>query len=369
MLDSSFDDHDELGPEKVIQLYDPEVGLKAFVVVDNTAKGAAIGGTRMAPDVSVEECARLARAMTLKNAAAGLTHGGAKSVIAADPKMPIEEKERLMRAFAYAIKDIEDYIPGPDMGTDEVCMAWVKDSNGRAVGLPQAVGGIPLDEIGATGWGLVCALEVAQQSAGITLAGASFVVQGFGSVGQHAARFLVERGANMVAVSDSSGAIVDHSGIDVQALVEFKNQGNSVIDFAEVDRISHEDLVGIETDIWIPAARPDVINDANVDEVKCKIIAQGANIPVSTTAEAILHERGVLCLPDFIANAGGVICASVEYHGGTQTQAMEVIKDKISRNVRAVLTEVERSSCLPREAANLMAKQLVQEAMKYRKTN
>jgi len=180
---------------------------------------------RVAPDVSTEEAFRLARAMTFKNAAAGLPHGGGKSVIFADPKMPLFDKERLIRAFAAAIGDLTDYIPGPDMGTDELAMGWIKDETGRAVGLPREIGGIPLDEIGATGFGLVVAIDVAREHIGLPLAGARIVVQGFGSVGKHAARFLLEKGAVLVAASDMSGTIADDDGLDLAALVALKAEG------------------------------------------------------------------------------------------------------------------------------------------------
>ncbi|MFT5176791.1 MAG: glutamate dehydrogenase (NAD(P)+) [Gammaproteobacteria bacterium] len=157
-MDAMFAHCDELGPAKVIHLSEPRHGLQAIVVVDNVSAGPAIGGVRMASDVSVGECTRLARAMTLKNAAAGLAHGGGKSVIVADPTLPAQSKERLMRAFARAIADIKDYIPGPDMGTDERCMAFVHDEIGRVVGLPVELGGIPLDEVGATGFGVAVAV-------------------------------------------------------------------------------------------------------------------------------------------------------------------------------------------------------------------
>src|SRR6516164_6856837 len=150
-MEEAFLFADEFGPYKLIETYRPAVGLKAVVAVDNIACGPAIDGVRIAPDVSAEEAFRLARAMTFKNAAAGLPHGGGKSVIVADPKMPLREKERLIRAFAAAIADLTEYIPGPDMGTDELAMGWVKDETRRAVGLPREIGGIPLDEIGATG--------------------------------------------------------------------------------------------------------------------------------------------------------------------------------------------------------------------------
>ncbi|MCK4794369.1 MAG: Glu/Leu/Phe/Val dehydrogenase, partial [Desulfobacteraceae bacterium] len=168
---------DELGPAKVLHISQPALGLKGVLVVDNVATGPSIGGLRMAEDVSTEECARLARAMTMKNAAAGLPHGGGKSVLYGNPKMDRCQKEQLIRAFAYALRNEADYIFGPDMGTDEDCMAWVKDEIGRSVGLPCEIGGIPLDRIGATGWGLCHAVEVAQQYCDFDLAGARLVVQ------------------------------------------------------------------------------------------------------------------------------------------------------------------------------------------------
>jgi len=185
---------DDLGPAKIIHISLWHTGLKAVVVVDNTACGQAIGGVRMAPDVSTEEACRLARAMTLKNAAAGLPHGGGKSVIFADPKMPSRDKEQLVRAFAAAIAELTEYIPGPDMGTDELAMGWVHDEIGRAVGLPRELGGIPLDELGATGFGLAAAVEVASKAINLDLKGARVAVQGFGAVGKHAARFLAQKG-------------------------------------------------------------------------------------------------------------------------------------------------------------------------------
>jgi glutamate dehydrogenase (NAD(P)+) len=178
---------DEIGPSKIVHIHLPAAGLKAVVAIDNTACGRALGGVRIACDVSAEEAFRLARAMTLKNAAAGLPHGGGKSVIFGTPSCFPAAKERLIRAFASAIRDLAEYIPGPDMGSDELCMAWIKDEIGRAVGLPRELGGIPIDEIGATGRGLAAAIEVASGFIDLDLHGARVVVQGFGAVGRHAA--------------------------------------------------------------------------------------------------------------------------------------------------------------------------------------
>ena len=183
-MEEGFKFADALGPAKVVHIHNPSVDLKAVLVVDNVAAGPAIGGLRMASDVDTEECFRLARAMTLKNAAAGLAHGGAKSVLCADPKMPLPQKGHLIRALACALRDIEEYIFGPDMGTDETCMAWVKDEIGRSVGLPREVGGIPLDEIGATGWGIRHVTDVALRYCDFSIQGARLAVQGFGAVGK-----------------------------------------------------------------------------------------------------------------------------------------------------------------------------------------
>jgi glutamate dehydrogenase (NAD(P)+) len=321
----------------------------------------------MASDVSVEECFRLARAMTFKNAAAGLPHGGAKSVIFADPAMPAEEKEQMIRAFACAIRDITDYIPGPDMGTNETAMAWVRDEIGRSVGLPREVGGIPLDEIGATGFGLAVAAEVAQDYCDVKLKAARVAIQGFGSVGKHAARFLGKRGAILVGASDSRGATANPDGIDVDGLIAHKDAGKPVGDYSGGKKLGRDDIISVPCDIWIPAARPDVLHKDNVDQLDCKMVLQGANIPATLEAEARLHERGILCVPDIIANAGGVICASVEYHGGTQAGALASIEEKLRFNTRQVLQAARDEKLKPREAAAKLAEKRVRRAMALRR--
>ena len=367
MNDSNWQFADDLGPEKIIYLYNPESGLRAIVVVDNVACGPSIGGARMEPDVSVEECSRLARAMTFKNAAAGIPHGGGKSVIFADPKMPLSEKEHLLRSFARAIGDINDYIVGPDMGTDETCMAWCHDEIGRSVGLPPELGGIPLDEIGATAFGLCVSAQAAQGYCDVDLDGARIVVQGFGSVGRHAARFFAEKGARLVAAADSRGAVVAEDGLDVDALLEHKANGASVVEFAGGAAITGDALLDVGCDIFIPAARPDVIRADNQERVRARLILPGANIAVTPEAERTLHHRGVLVVPDFIANAGGVICASVEYHGGTQSQAFVAIEEKIGANTIAVLSAAAEAGEPPRVAAQAMAERRVRSAMALRR--
>ncbi len=362
-----FDFADELGPLKVIHVHEPSIDLKAVLVVDNVAKGPSIGGVRMAPDVSTEECVRLARAMTFKNAAAGLPHGGGKVVVYGDPKMDKMAKERLLRGLAQALRNEESYIFAPDMGTDEVCMAWIRDEIARVVGLPREIGGIPLDEIGATGFGLSHVVDVALHYCDFELQGARFVVQGFGAVGKNVARFLVARGAVLVAVADSTGAIHNPAGLDVDRLLELKGSGSSVTRYEDAEKMDRDAVIDVECDIWIPAARPDVVNEQNVHRLNTKLVVEGANIPFTPGAEKYLHEKGVLCVPDFIANAGGVICAAMEYHGATQSAALQTIEEKLRRNTQQVLEVSKREQVLPRDAAMKLAMQRLRRAMSFRR--
>ena len=366
-MSNIFNFCDDLGPEKIIHVYEPSVGLKAILVIDNVAKGPAIGGMRIAEDVSVEECFRLARAMTYKNAAAGLPHGGGKIVIFGDPKMPKERKSLLLRALANNLRNVEDYIFAPDMGTNEECMAWIRDEVARVVALPREIGGIPLDEIGATGFGLSHAVDVALEYAGLDIKGAKFVIQGFGAVGKHAARFLVKNGATLVAVADSQGAIENQDGLDLNALLDLKQRNKSVSEYTEGKSIGRDEVLGVDCDIWIPAARPDVIHEDNVHQLKAKIVVEGANIPATHTAEKMLYEKGVIVVPDFIANAGGVICAAMEYHGSSEAAALQTIAEKVRRNTEQVLETSKREKVLPREAAMEVAHQRVKKAMSYRR--
>ncbi|MDD3041726.1 MAG: Glu/Leu/Phe/Val dehydrogenase [Methanosarcinaceae archaeon] len=364
-MEDMFRFADELGPFKIIHVYEPSVSLKAVLVVDNVARGPALGGIRIAPDVSVEECFRLARSMTLKNAAADLPHGGGKMVIYGDPKMPQEKKNQLLRTLACALRNDEEYIFAPDMGTDEACMACIRDEITRVVGLPCELGGIPLDEIGATGWGVLHATEVALQYCDFELEGARVVIQGFGAVGKNTARFLAERGAIIVGVSDSRGTVRSPEGLDVKALLSLKKAGKSVIDYPDGEKLDRNAVIDIPCEIWIPAARPDVINEENMGRLNTKLIVEGANIPITAGAEKALYEKGVLYVPDFIANAGGVICAASEYRGSTRCAALEAIEEKVRNNTKTVLEDAKNRDILPREAAVDLALKRIKRAVNY----
>lgn len=355
---------DSIGPAKILQLNDVQTGLRAVIVVDNVALGPAIGGVRFSPHVTPLEVARLARAMTLKSAIAGLDHGGAKAGIIGDPNQP--GKQHLAHTFARLMAGVTEYIPGPDMGTDEQFMVWIREEIGRACGVPASLGGLPLDELGATGFGLAACAEVAGAEIGLPLAGARVAVQGFGNVGRAAARFMAELGTALVAASDSHGTIHSPGGLDVGELVAIKRQGGSVVDYSAGTVLPQEKIFACDADILVPAATPDVIDRNNVETVRAKLILQGANIPVTREAEEALARRGVLVIPDFIANAGGLIMAAMEYRKKSAMEAFAMIREKIQENTSRILQRAKREGVSPRQAGEQLALERVREAMAIR---
>ena len=170
-----------------------------------------------------------------------------------------------------------------------------------------------------------------------------------------------------MAACDTHGTIYNAKGIDVARLIALKESGKNVIDYPDGRKLDTDAVIDIECEIWIPAARPDVIRKDNVHRLQTKLVPEGANIPFTTEAERILHEKGTLVIPDFIANAGGVICASVEYHGGTQSQALQIIEEKIRANTDEVLANARKTGSLPRQAAVKLAEARVKKAMTYQK--
>mgnify|MGYP001049406218 CR=1 FL=1 len=360
---------DELGPEKVVHFHDPKLNLRAILVVDNTALGPAMGGTRMLPDVTTAEVFRLARAMTLKNAAAGLPYGGGKGGIMADPSVP--NKDELIRAYAKFLRSHSDYIPGPDMGTNEHCMAIIFDEIGRAVGLPRELGGIPMDEAGVTGYGVGEACEVAAGYINLQLGGATAAIEGFGAVGQAVFRSLGGKGVKVVAVSDINGAIYNPNGLDYDALITREPETGKV---SKLWNRKHKDgqvldrgeLFKLDANILVPGARPDAITMENVSGLKAKMVVEAANIPVSREAEKYLGDKGILIVPDFIANSGSTIAAVVELRRGTLGEAFQAIKRKIRENVQIVLDLAHKEKLYPREAGEMLARERVIAAMKDR---
>lgn len=363
---------DAFGPEKVIQVYNAKLGMRGFVVIDNTALGPGKGGIRMTSTVSVEEVAQLARAMTWKNALADLPFGGAKSGILADNKQLLpQKKEQIVRAFSEAIKEIcpAQYIAGPDMNMAEQDMAWFAEANGNqnaCTGKPASMGGLP-HELGSTGYGVFLATKVAATKISLNLKEARVAIEGFGNVGWFAAKFLSEAGAKVVAVSDSKGVVYDPNGLEFKKLDTVKKKTGSVINYspksgrgkANKSNKDNSSILTVPADILITAAIPDLIRSGDVDALAFRLIVEGSNIPMTYDVEELCMRKGILVVPDIIANAGGVISSYVEFIGGTEQQMFPLVEEKILRNVELILTRAIQQRTTPRQAALQIAKDRV----------
>lgn len=371
---------DIFGPEYCVKLYNPDAGVWAFLVIDNTALGPGKGGIRMTAGVTEEEVFKLARTMTFKNALAGIPFGGAKAGIAFDPRAPgPTSKKTVIQWFARKTKPLSPrlYIAGPDMNTGEQEMLWYVDANGSwrsATGKPADLCmsifgkagekcGIP-HEFGSTGFGVAKAARVALDYLRIEPKGATAAVEGFGNVGTFVCRHLIEMGVRIVAVSDSGGAVYDPRGLDLDELIRIKRETRSVGNYGGASRIDNASLFELPVDILIPAALPDVIHGGNVDRVRARIVVEGANIPMSEEMEDRLHRKGILVVPDIIANAGGVISSYAEYRGYNPKQMLTVVERKIVKNVRTVLLKAGYTMTKPRDVAMAVATERVLARMK-----
>lgn len=361
-------EYDDFGPERIIDLYDPKTGMRGFTVIDSTARGPGKGGIRMTPSVSKEEVARLARAMTWKCALADLPFGGGKSGIIANPReLPPGKKEELIRAFSRMAETYcpEKYVAAPDINTTEKEMDIFAKENGSkqsCTGKSKRMGGIP-HELGSTGFGVAHAARVALEHAGISIEGATVALEGFGNVGTFTMKYLSEWGAKFVAVSDSRGVIFNKNGLNYEELMKVKKETRTVTNYKDGKVLKGEKLFELDVDVVIPGALPDVITEKNRDRVKAKIVVEAANIPMSFETEKFLHKKGILVVPDFVANAGGVISSYVEYTGGTSDEMFNVVEEKLEKNTKYVLDEAKKCNCPPREAALKIAKERVLKAM------
>lgn len=370
---------DEWGPEKVIQAYDPLTRMRGILVIDNTALGPGKGGIRMTPAVNVEEVFRLARTMTWKCALAELPFGGAKSGIIANPKrISKEEKMNLVKAFAVALRPLSpsQYVAAPDINTGEEEMAVYARANGSlksctgkpssmCVGLGERCG-IP-HEWGTTSFGVFHATQIAAEHIGLELKGAKVAIDGFGNVGSFLTIYFRDAGTKIVAVSDSKGCIYNPDGLDFEELRRAKRETGSVVNYDSGQVLRHEEIFELPVDILVPASIADVINEKNVDKVEAKLIPEAANIPATYENEKILHERGILVIPDFVANAGGVISSYSEYIGENPERMFDMVEEKIIRNVKLVIEKAEEEEMGPRDAALKIAQERIKEAMEKRK--
>lgn len=362
---------DEFGPEKVIEVHDPSSSMHGFVVIDNTALGVGKGGVRMTPNVTLDEVAKLARTMTWKCAMAGLPFGGAKGGIIANPRnLSIAEKQRVVAGYSRALKIVSPdiYCSAPDMNITEKEMKVFAETNGSmksCTGKPEELGGIP-HELGSTGLGVMYATLVGAKHIGLNPKGATFAVQGFGNVGYFTAKFLIEKGFRMISVSDITGCIYNKDGIELEELVKFREKSGVITMFDGAERMDDARQITLDVDVYIPAAIPNVITSQNANDAKAKLIVQGANIPVTPRGERMLFKKDIVVIPDFVANAGGVISSWVEFNGGKPKDMYKPIEEKITKNTELMLNKSEKEVIPPREAAMEIAKERVWKAMENR---
>ena len=296
-----------------------------FRVQHNIARGPAKGGLRFHPAMSLDDARALAMYMTWKAAVVRLPFGGAKGGVVCEPRaLSVSELERLTRRFTTEISLIigqDRDIPAPDLGTGPQVMAWIMDTLSMHAGfsVPASVTGKPTSIGGsegryaATGRGLSIVTVQAMRDRGIDPSGARVAVQGFGKVGAVCADLLTAAGMTVIAVSDSSAGLHRGTGLDLAALHALKEEGGSFADYGGADRIGNDELLTLDVDLLVPAALEAQITRHNADQVRARVIAEGANAPVDPDADLVLNDRGVLILPDILVNAGGVVVSYFEW--------------------------------------------------------
>jgi len=358
---------------------------EGYRVIHDNILGPSKGGIRFAPDVNLDEVKALASWMTWKCAVVNVPFGGAKGGIRCNPReMSQRELERLTRRYTASMLEVfgpEVDIPAPDMGTNEQVMAWLMDtysmhmrktSTAVVTGKPIIIGG-SLGRKEATGRGVVTVTLAAMNKLGISPVNARVAVQGFGNVGSISAKLMYEQGSRIIAISDISGAYFNPKGIDIPAAMEYSaNNKNSLEGFADAEKITNEELLELDCDILIPAAKEDQISKLNADRIKAKIIAEGANGPVTANADAILDQKGILVIPDILANAGGVTVSYFEWVQDRQGYfwTEERVNRRLNRMMRnafqLIYSVMEEHNITLRQAAYVYAIKKVAETLKLR---
>jgi glutamate dehydrogenase (NAD(P)+) len=354
--------------------------FEGFRVTHNVARGPAKGGIRYHQDVTLEETKALSMWMTWKCALMGLPFGGAKGGVVVNPKeLSEDELQRMTRRYTSEIINLigpEVDIPAPDVGTGSREMAWIFDTYsmnkgysvlGVVTGKPLEIGG-SLGRVEATARGAAFCIREALRKEGHEVAGRRVAIQGFGNVGRNLALILADQGVSIVAVSDSSGGIYKPDGLDVAAAVEHKRTNRSFDGFDGAEAITNEELLILDCDVLAPCALEQVVTAENADRVKARIVAEGANGPVTPEADQILDERGVLVLPDVLANAGGVVVSYFEWVQGLQeyfwkeSEVNAKLNDIVTRAFAETWREHEERDISMRQAAYAIAVGRVAEA-------
>lgn len=357
-----------------------EKNFEGYRVIHNTALGPSKGGIRYDNSVNLDEVKALAAWMTWKSAVTGIPFGGAKGGIICDPRtLSKTELERITRAYTKALADIfgpEKDVPAPDMGTGPDEMGWLMDEfslvHGKTIhavvtGKHLHSGG-SLGRVEATGRGVSIISQLALEKLKIRPARSTAAIQGFGNVGLHSALFLYEKGVKIVAVSDVSEAFYNPDGINIPELILYYNLNNKTIKgYPNSVAIKHDELLFLEVDLLIPAAKEDVITQKNANDIRARIIVEAANGPVSSDADKILHEKNVLVVPDILANAGGVTVSYFEWLQNSLLESWRIhqinkrLEDILEKGFETVFRTAAKYSVTPRIAAYIIALKKVSE--------
>lgn len=325
--------------------------LLGYVAIDSTVVGRARGGLRIATGLSADEVRAAARSMTLKYGFLGLPQGGAKAGIIGDPEAPADEKRALLRDFAEAAAALlktRRYVPDADLGTSAGDIRLMMESVGMPVG-PRDWRANRSGDYTARST-LATAIAVLERR-GSTLAGSRVAIEGFGKVGAALAGMLVARGARVVGISTSRGALHDPAGLDVARLAARTAEvGSRVVDDGD-GRIERAGLLELPVDVLFPCARFASIHAGNAARIAAPVVCAGANDPVSPEAEAILFARGVVYPPDFVSNCGGVLGGTLEFAGVPPAKIERLVEDRVRRQVAALLARAEASNSAPRVVA------------------
>lgn len=328
-----------------------------YIVIDSTIGGRAMGGLRMLPDVSLSELQWAARAMTLKYGFLGLPQGGAKAGLRFDPEAPAEERQQALAAFARLAEPLLRrgvYTPNSDMGTDADDIAFLL----RCAGVrPRRKEAQRSDSGYYTAQSVMACAQVAAQFLGLSLRGARVAVEGLGHVGGALALLLHEAGARVVAASTSQGAVYHEAGLDVPTLMRSVRARGSggIADYRPAQHISPNELFQLPVDLICPCARLHSIRRDNAESIQARLVCPGANNPMTPQAETILHQRGILSVPDFVANAGGVLGGTMEFASCRRPQISAFIRQQIGRRLEEILQQAEQEGVSPRQVAEARA--------------
>ena len=358
---------DELGPEAVVFVNDVETGMRGVLVIDNSSLGPCGGGTRMLPDLSVDEVAALARGMTYKFGILGMPRGGSKAGIWGDSSIPTDRKRAIMRAFGRRLRpylETKDVAVGPDMGVTVSDVASIYEGAGVEnirSGLFEHVHEGDPAAYHITGYGVVVSMVAAAPFAGIDIRGSRVAIEGFGQVGVGVARYAERAGAKVVAISTVRGAIYSEAGLDVAALLRLRREcgDDCVLRYGRAEQLATSELYYLPVDALVPGARPYVINDENAHRVQAKLVVSAGNITTTEPAESLLFQRGVVSVPDFVANSGGAIASWVDFLSGDLEQAFAAIRRLIGTITGEVLTQARSRAITPWAAATSRVRERV----------